>query len=215
MLDNRRNWLWSLLGLLLMANTLSAQEATDCDPGANQPVAEADVFFNYGSTTNAFSFTNRSDCSIGQPLVGRSNSQRNIAEYGFWTRFLQPPLPPRVMASQGNFPDRVLLNWNLDPLSSKALNGYTIRRDGAYLDQVDGQTTQYLDFNVQAGEFYEYSIQGRNQFGTGTGGKNVGFVSVANVSFATATDCASGYVFTQSPIKAGSNPRAVYNSQEA
>jgi hypothetical protein len=177
MLDNRRNWLWSLLGLLLMANTLSAQEATDCDPGANQPVAEADVFFNYGSTTNAFSFINRSDCSIGQPLVGRSISQRNIAEYGFWTRFLQPPLPPRVMASQGNFPDRVLLNWNLDPLSSKALNGYTIRRDGAYLDQVDGQTTQYLDFNVQAGEFYEYSIQGRNQFGTGTGGKNVGFVN--------------------------------------
>lgn len=176
MSDNRRIWLWSLLGLLFTAGSLSAQE-TDCDPSADLPVASGEVLFNYGSATNVFSFTNRSDFSIGQPLVGRGISQETMGDFGFWTRFLLPPQAPVVMASEGNFPDRIQISWQLDPLSAKAPGGYVIKRDGAYLDQVDADTDQYIDFNVQPGEFYEYSVQGRNQFGIGSSGINTGFVN--------------------------------------
>jgi hypothetical protein len=170
--------LWSLLGLLLFCTPLSAQqEETNCDPSANLPVAQGEVLFNYGGTTNAFSFTNRSSHTIGQPVVGSSIGREFISETGFWARFLLPPQPPVVNASQGNFPDRVQIGWNIDPLSPQVSEGFVVLRDGAYLDQVDNETTQYIDFNVQAGEFYEYSIIGRNQFGRGTPGKNVGFVN--------------------------------------
>jgi hypothetical protein len=175
MLANQHRWLYGLLGLLFVAGTLSAQQPTDC--ASTAPVAAGEILFNYGSSTNAFSFSNRSDFTIGQPLVGRSLGQNRITEYGFWARFLLPPQAPRVLATQGDFLDRIQLSWELDPLSAKAVNGYIIKRNGSFLAQVDKETEQYIDFNVQAGEFYEYSIQGRNQFGTGRGGTNVGFVN--------------------------------------
>jgi hypothetical protein len=177
MLDNQHRWLYGLLGLLFIAGSLSAQQATDCDPLTGQPVASGEVLFNYGSATNAFSFSNRSDFTIGQPLVGRSINQNQITEYGFWARFLLPPQAPRVLATQGNFIDRIQISWSVDPLSAKVTDGYIIKRNGSYLDEVDSDIEQYIDFNVQAGEFYEYSIQGRNRFGTGRGGTNVGFVN--------------------------------------
>jgi hypothetical protein len=177
MLDNQHRWLYGLLGLLLIAGNLSAQQAKDCNPSTGQPVASGEILFNYGSATNAFSFSNRSDFTIGQPLVGRSLSQNRITEYGFWARLLLPPQAPRVLATQGDFIDRIQISWELDPLSSKAFEGYIIKRNGIYLDQVDKDTEQYIDFNVQSGEFYQYSIEGRNQFGIGQSGTNVGFVN--------------------------------------
>jgi hypothetical protein len=160
-----------------LALPVLAQEETSCDPTAGLPVAQGEVLFNYGSSTNAFSFTNRSDFTVGQPLVGRSIAQNYITEYGFWARFLLPPQPPVLMATQGDFPDRIQLMWNTDPLSSKPTEGFIIKRDGAFLAQVDAGTNQFIDFNVQAGEFYEYSVNGRNQFGTGSPGIDVGFVN--------------------------------------
>ncbi|MEM1358619.1 MAG: LamG-like jellyroll fold domain-containing protein, partial [Bacteroidota bacterium] len=169
--------LWVLVALLLWSIPLHAQNETECNPLEGLPVAQGEVLFNYGSVTNAFNFTNRSDNTIGQPLVGRGINQGFISEFGFWARFLVPPQPPAVLASQGDFPDRVQINWSTDDLSSKPTDGYIIKRDGAFLAAVDGLTTQFIDFNVQAGEFYEYSIQGRNQFGTGSPGSSIGFVN--------------------------------------
>jgi hypothetical protein len=175
----RGRWtvLWTLLMGLLLNATLYAQPETECDPTEGLPVATGDVFFNYGSTTNAFSFQNRSDLSIGQPLIGRALSQRNASEYGFWARFLLPPQSPRLIATQGDFPDRILLRWSEDPLSATSSSGYIIKRDGAFLAELEPGTAQFIDFNVQPGEFYEYSIQGVNRFGQGVPGLSVGFIN--------------------------------------
>jgi hypothetical protein len=163
--------------LLLASGYLSAQTQTDCDPTANLPITQGEVIFNYGSATNAFSFRNRSSYTVAQPLVGISLSQQYNSQTGFWARFLLPPQAPTLMVSQGDFPDRVLIKWTLDPLSSSASNGYVILRDGAFLAQTDAGITQFIDFNVQAGEFYEYAVYGRNQFGNGARGRAVGFVN--------------------------------------
>jgi hypothetical protein len=165
------------LGLLLIASVMSAQVETDCNPTANLPITQGEVIFNYGSATNAFSFRNRSSYTVAQPFVGISLSQQFNSQTGFWARFLLPPQAPAVMVSQGDFPDRVLIKWTLDPLSSSASNGYVILRDGAFLAQTDAGIVQFIDFNVQAGEFYEYSVYGRNQFGNGARGRAVGFVN--------------------------------------
>ena len=177
-MSNHRPW-WGLLVLLLTSLTTTAQMAIDtsCNPAANLPVATADVYFNYGATTNAFTFTNRTSLTIGQPLVGRNVNQSFNVQTGFWSRFLLPPQAPIVEASQGVFPDRIKVSWDFDPLSSDPLDGYIILRDGSYLDRVDFGSEEYLDFNVQAGEFYEYSVIGSNQFGRGFPGRSVGFVN--------------------------------------
>ncbi|MEL7162671.1 MAG: hypothetical protein AAFN92_18075, partial [Bacteroidota bacterium] len=70
----RRRAAWTILLGLLCCTTLYAQSETECDPTEGLPVATGDVFFNYGSSTNAFSFQNRSDVSIGQPVRGRAQS---------------------------------------------------------------------------------------------------------------------------------------------
>ncbi len=170
----------SLLCLLFcigMSQWLYAQVETDCNPLDGLPVAGGEVNFIYGTTTNAFSNTNKSDIIIGQPLVGSVTSQPYTSEYGIWAILRMPPQSPGVIASQGDFPDRVLISWSEDPLGPTSSEGFIVLRDDAYLTSVDPGITQFIDFNVQAGEFYEYKVIGKNNFGKGVPGMSVGFVN--------------------------------------
>jgi hypothetical protein len=162
--------------LALWMGGIHAQQEIDCDPLANLPITQGDIIVNYGSATNVFSLRNRSSFTVGQPDVGSSQSLNNSSQAGFWARFLSPPLAPVVMPSPGEFPDRVLVKWSVDPLSAPS-NSFVITRDGAFLAEVDGGIRQFIDFNVQAGEFYTYGVYGRSQFGNGTIGREIGFVN--------------------------------------
>lgn len=165
------------LVLTLSTQAIKAQQETDCDPLASLPVSQGEILVNYGSVTNAFTFRNRNSFTVAQPFINSSVGKEFTLQTGFWTRFLLPPKAPQVQATQGDFPDRVLINWNLDPLSSEPTEGYVVTRDGAFLAEVDRKVTQFMDFNVQAGEIYDYGVFGRNQFGNGSQGLSYGFVS--------------------------------------
>mgnify|MGYP000008082492 FL=1 len=162
---------------LLLASPARSQLDTVCNPAENLEVAQGTVNFNFGSVTNAFNLNTKQDFTVGQPLTARYQSQQRTMEHGFWARLYMPPTAPVTLASQGDFPDRVLLEWEIDPLSAAPSDGYVILRDGAFLGEVESGVSQYIDFNVQAGEFYEYSVYGRNQFGNGARGHAVGFVN--------------------------------------
>jgi len=174
--NRMKQWVFLLLISSATSLVLQAQEEIDCDPLANLPITQGDIIVNYGSATNIFSFRNRSSFTVGQPVVGTSQSLANSTQVGFWARFLIPPQAPLMTPSSGEFPDRVLIKWKVDPLSSPS-NSFVITRDGAFLAEVDGQIRQFIDFNVQAGEFYQYGVYGRSQFGNGSVGKAVGFVN--------------------------------------
>ena len=165
------------MALCCLPMILSGQNVLDCDPNANLPITQGDVVFNYGGVSGAFSFKNRSSYSVGQPMVDVAVSQENTLQNGYWARFLLPPAPPQVAASQGDFPDRTLISWEIDPLSSESKDGFVITRDGAFLGDVDENVSQFLDFNVQAGEIYEYGVYGKNEFGAGNSGTTLGFVN--------------------------------------
>ena len=109
-------------------------------------VASATAQFYYGATTDAFSNTNRASVIIGQPAVGSAQSQFTSAGFGYWSAFISPPQTPLVMATQGDFPDRVEVQWEMDPLSPEASEGFTITRDGSYLAEVDPGIAQFIDF---------------------------------------------------------------------
>lgn len=177
-------WMVLLGSPALYAQTI---DTTNCNPTEGLPVASATAQFYFGSTSDAFSNTNRANVTIGQPLVGSSLSQTNNAEFGFWSAFISPPQPPVVLATQGDYPDRVELMWEMDPLSSQASDGFTIVRDGSFLADVDAGIAQFIDFNVQAGEFYEYGVIPKNQFGSGSPGRDIGFVNPNGVVLGKVT----------------------------
>jgi hypothetical protein len=148
-----------------------------CNPNENNKIF-GELYFNYGSVTNAYSAYNRSNMSIGQPLVSPQNtiSQKNQAGFGVYSPWYLPPQPPQLVATQGDFKDRIKISWNINPLSPTAA-GFVIYRDGSFIADLGEDVRNYLDFNTQAGEYYEYSIVAKNIFGVGSPGKAVGFVN--------------------------------------
>ncbi|WP_282773557.1 LamG domain-containing protein, partial [Phaeodactylibacter xiamenensis] len=177
------------IGLLLCSPLLllGQIDTTNCNPDEGLTVADYTAQFYYGATTDAYSNINRTNVTIGQPVVGSAQSQFTSAGFGYWSAFISPPQTPLVMATQGDFPDRVEVQWEMDPLSPDASEGFTITRDGSYLAEVDPGIAQFIDFNVQAGEPYEYGVIPKNQFGPGNEGTDVGFVNPNGVVLGKVT----------------------------
>ena len=138
-------------------------------------IKTADVFFNYGSVTDAFSFRRRTSFSLGEPVVGPAISTKLASYEGFWSRFLIPPLAPFVTASQGELLDRIQISWALNPLGAQATDGFKVYRDGVFLALVDRKTFNFNDFNVIAGRPYNYEVRGVNSYGESAPGKALGF----------------------------------------
>ena len=168
-----------LLGWLLLLNGQGAfaQADTLCNPNENQKLF-SEVYFNYGSATNSFSAFNRFTYVVGQSVVSPQNMQSEgfqggVGNYSPW---YLPPQPPILIASQGDFKDRIKISWNVNPLSTPP-SGFTLFRDGSFLADLGKNVREFLDFNTQAGEDYEYSIVAKNVFGDGSPSKFVGFVN--------------------------------------
>lgn len=158
---------------------LRAQVSANCTDGTlvGSETYSGTVFFNYGSATNAFTTKNRTTGALGESFIGPYLGQTYNGVAGFYSRFLLPPTEPLVYASEGDLEDRIQVNWVLDPLSPSAEGGFNIYRDGAFLGRVDKEIRVYIDFNVQAGKFYNYQISGVNAFGEGSRGSGLGFLN--------------------------------------
>lgn len=172
-----KKWIGGVLLLFLSLLNLQAQTDTLCNPNENKKLF-SELYFNYGSASNVYSSSNRSTFILGQPLLSTKTmlSQENQAGFGVYSAFLMPPLPPLLVATQGDFKDRVRLSWTVNPLSSVP-TGFSVFRDGSFLFNVDGDVFDQLDVYTQAGEYYQYSIVAKNAFGSGSPGKAVGFVN--------------------------------------
>ena len=151
-----------------------AQQVIDCTVVDNQYV-DGEIFFNYGSVIDAYSFQSRSSYSVGETSVGVGISQTFNSYTGFWSRLLIPPLAATVLATQGELLDRIQLSWQINVLGSFPTQGFNIYRDGFFLAYVGQNVRTYNDFNVIAGRAYNYEVRGINAYGEGGGGKAIGF----------------------------------------
>ncbi len=170
---------YTLLGWLMLFGRLQtfAQTDTLCNPNENKKIF-GELYFNYGSATNVYSQFNRSTFAVGQANVTPRSmlSQGNQGGLGVYSAWYLPPQPPILIATQGDFKDRIKISWNVNPLSPVA-TGFVLYRDGSFLADLGENVRDFLDFNTQAGEYYEYSIEAKNTFGVGSRGKSVGFVN--------------------------------------
>ncbi|TXB63176.1 LamG-like jellyroll fold domain-containing protein [Phaeodactylibacter luteus] len=165
------------LVILCLPFGLNGQVDTVCYPEPASTVAAVEAYFTYGSKANAVSNTSRLDITVGQSLTEQFFSGDILMSTGFWGRFLAPPLKPTVVATKGEYPDRIDITWNLGPFSPRATDGWIIRRNGSVIANLDRSAKKFIDFNAQAGEVYVYEVIGLNVFGDGSAGSDVGFVN--------------------------------------
>lgn len=158
----------------LFSIQVSAQKPPELDEVQGY---ESEIFFNFGSGTNLLNTSYRVNTSVGEPSVESAFGQEYFTSFGFWSRFLLPPSAPILTVSEGDFPDRILLSWELDPLSPPPSSGFNIYRDGAFLATFSTDVRQFIDFNAIAGEFYTYTVTGVNDFGEGFAAAQIGFVN--------------------------------------
>ncbi len=137
----------------------------------------ATVNLLYGTTYNAFNSSYSADQTAAQPFVTPQNMINGKFKMGMgvWSPWQLPPAPPTLIASQGDYKDQIRLSWEINPLSPRP-TGFVLYRDGAFLENLDEDVTQYVDRFVQAGVFYQYSVAAKNAFGVGSTNKYVGFV---------------------------------------
>lgn len=178
-MKNILRYLYLLFAWLVAQQGLAQQGQTNiaCKNLSSEVFYTGDVFFNFGSTSNAFTNTKRMNTTVGQTVVGQSYNQQSNAGFGFWSRLLLAPSAPTVLCTEGDLPDRINVTWEPDPLSPAASGGYNIYRDGVLLSTEDSDIRSFVDFNVIAGQFYTYSVAGKSQFGEGYKGSSLGFLS--------------------------------------
>ena len=118
----------------------------------------------------------------GQPIIAENST--NYSQYsmsaGFYADYLTEPKAPLLRASDGDFQDMVLLDWDIEgdfsgpPVTSDEVVVY---RNGYILTTLPATQTQYQDFNVFPGEYYTYGVTVTNTMGESQTDDNVGFLN--------------------------------------
>ncbi len=161
--------------VLSFGGWLVAQEI--CEPQYSIP---NDVF--PGSANNQMTGGEfRAAIVVGQPLTVTANNYfSHSVSQGFYSYYQKEPRPPVLTASDGDFQDEVLLEWVVEdqktgpPVTD---NLVTLYRNGYILTTLPVTQTEYQDFNVFAGEYYEYGVSSGNAMGESHTADNVGFLN--------------------------------------
>jgi hypothetical protein len=173
----RKKHVFLAFGLFLLLPTVVAAQQR-CEPWYSIP-----HFGLMGTTVDQASNENYSlALSVGQATVQptATNRKTHSAAMGFWSYNLEEPRPPLASASDGDFDDRVLVTWDIENDSTAApvtADKATLYRNGYVLTTLPINQRQYQDFNVFAGEVYEYAVTVANSFGESHQKLDVGFLN--------------------------------------
>ncbi|MFT6865690.1 MAG: hypothetical protein ACJA08_000513 [Cyclobacteriaceae bacterium] len=167
-----------LIGLLFLL--IGTVEAQDCKDDINYSISN--VTLNGGSVPYISNDDGSAQITIGQTYLGPSGSfnQGISARNGFWGHYLLEPQGPRSAASEGEYVDRIEVEWEVvDDRKGPVVTGTTtkIYRNGKLLTSVPISQTSYVDFNVFPGEFYRYGIVTSNSLGDAKPIEVVGFLN--------------------------------------
>ncbi len=182
----------SLIGMMIVSFLLSlnihAQHDTLCTQFDGE--YQTRIAIGYGAATGLQSTFQNTDILIGQPLIDNKPVGLDPSvKFGLVSELAQAPKPPFLAASQGVFPDRVQLDWRVDKFGAPSQE-FRIFRDGAFLGKFDNDVRQYIDFNVQAGEVYNYSIKG-------IGGTGLESLLADEIGFVNPNGVISGQIKTR------------------
>jgi len=149
-----------------------------CEPNHKIPYAT----LNSAAATSEISSTQYNMMlTFGQPIfTAATNLNQHSLVAGFWAHYLKEPRPPIVRASDGDFQDKVYLEWTVEgDRSGPPVTGsmVTLYRNGQTLTSLPVSQTDYQDFNVFPGEYYQYGVTSSNDMGESHREDNIGFMN--------------------------------------
>lgn len=158
----------------------TAQAQQDCKDDINYSISNVTV--NGGAVPFTSNDNGSIQITIAQPYVGSSGSfnQGISSKTGMWGHYLLEPQAPRSAASEGEYVDRIEVEWEVvDDRKGPPVTGETTKvfRNGRLLTTIPVSQTSYVDFNVFPGEFYTYEIVTSNELGDAKPIQAVGFLN--------------------------------------
>ncbi len=176
---NKLEKYWALCMLLTFwGYELQAQE--DCKDGINYSISN--VTINGGQTGYIISDDQSLQVTIGQTYVGKAGSRKQgiTGRAGIWGYYELEPQAPIAKASQGEYIDRIEVEWEIvddyvGPVVTEEIT--KIFRNGRLITSVPLKQTTYVDYNVFPGEFYTYEIVTTNSYGDAKPMEAVGFLN--------------------------------------
>ncbi len=139
---------------------------------------------NYGGSGYTSSSNSNDDykyshqISIGDALSGTviSDDKKQFS-FGMFSFFNLPTQNPIIIASAGDYPDKIIVNWSNDVLDAPMNKGVDLYKNGVKLAAFGSDVLQYIDVDVKPGQIYTYEIRPKNYFGTGIYHSTSGFVN--------------------------------------
>jgi len=168
-----------ILLLLLLIQQVMGQ---NCEPNYSIPyVTLNNVVAPEGMSGNMYCDTLNVKLTAGQQFIQTAtNNYYHSAITGFWSFYMKEPRPPIVRASDGDFQDMVLVEWTVeDDRTGPPVTGdeVTLYRNNYVLATLPINQTQYMDFNVFPGEYYQYGVESSNTMGNSHTENNIGFLN--------------------------------------
>ena len=169
-----------LIPLLLWSQAQGQSDTIDCQADINYSISN--VTFGAGNIGYLIDNDRSIQVSIGQPFAGQSGStaQGVTLSNGFFGHYDQEPQPPIAKASEGEFLDRIEVQWEVitDRVGPWITGTETvIYRNGREIVTVPLKQKTYVDYNVFPGEFYTYEIATSNEYGESYTLPVVGFLN--------------------------------------
>ncbi len=147
-----------MLIFILTSPSLHAQQHDTLCTQFGDVEYQTTIALGYGTGSALRSTFNAMDVIVGQPVIDVVPvGLETTAKFGLFAELDLAPKAPFLIASQGDFPDRVQIEWQVDAFSPSPAE-FRIFRDDAFLGKLDSDVREFIDFNVQAGEVYNYSI---------------------------------------------------------
>ncbi|MFZ5519275.1 MAG: hypothetical protein ACOY90_21770, partial [Candidatus Zhuqueibacterota bacterium] len=120
--------------------------------------------------------------TIGQPFATMENTNYSVNSVatGFWSHYLKEPAAPLVRASDGDFQDIVIVEWDIEgdrtgpPVNSQEV---TLYRNNYILTTLPIKQTQFQDLNVFPGMTYTYGVAVENDMGVSHLDNDIGFLN--------------------------------------
>ncbi|MFZ5517055.1 MAG: hypothetical protein ACOY90_10480, partial [Candidatus Zhuqueibacterota bacterium] len=120
--------------------------------------------------------------TVGQPAVvyNTTNYAENSMATGFWSHYLKEPAAPLVFASDGDYQDKVYLQWHIEgdrtgpPVTGDQVIVY---RNKQTLVTLPISQADYQDFNVFPGMSYTYGVTVKNDMGVSHLDNDIGFLN--------------------------------------
>jgi len=120
--------------------------------------------------------------TVGQPAIvsNITNYAENSMATGFWSHYLKEPAAPLVFSSDGDYHDKVYLQWHIEgdrtgpPVTG---NQVIVYRNAQTLVTLPIEQTDYQDFNVFPGMSYTYGVTVKNGMGVSHADNDIGFLN--------------------------------------